>query len=243
MKSVLMGSLLAAWVVSPAFGVIIPVNDDTQIQEDAPDSAFGPAVTLVAQSSVDVTDFAPFRPAYKQPLMEFTIGNTAATSANLTMTVVTARGAFNGNLYAAPYEFSEDTLTWTGFWGANDGTDASLNGVSPANWANDPVNTQTPYDTVLNWSRLSTNIAVLGATAGTHSIDVTAFYNAHLGQTVTFAIWEWQPINNNAVSWQSKQNTGGLGPVLDVVEVPEPTALLLLAMGGWMLPLRRRRRA
>jgi PEP-CTERM motif len=72
--------------------------------------------------------------------------------------------------------------------------------------------------------------------------DLKAFYNANLSSTITVLFEPAFPSTGNENRWVSKEGSGGsttTSPLLTVTEVPEPTTLLLLALGGSLLARKR----
>jgi len=176
--------------------------------------------------------------AYKQTFMEFTLGTALAASATFKIVCQTAFVGLDGVVYGKQFQFDgagkPDPITWRKKWGPWTAFDP------------DTINPFTQVDT--GWTDLGAlignNILLynLGSTTGEHTFDLTAFYNAHRGQTITIAFWGTNPINDNAVKWYSSRNTAGQhAPQIDWTPVPEPATLTVLSLLT-MAMLRRRSR-
>jgi hypothetical protein len=100
-------------------------------------------------------------------------------------------------------------------------------------------------------AQFNSTLATINVTAtGWQLIDVTAWYNARLGQTTTLQLHGVQVSGFDFPIYEDRENTAfnthadntiaDAGPRL-VVVVPEPATLSLLALGGLCLAFRRRR--
>lgn len=80
--------------------------------------------------------------------------------------------------------------------------------------------------------------------AGNFSLDVTGFYNAHLGDIVTFKLEGLAGGSGDGPIFVDREGTNGqdpaLGPRLDVAPIPEPSCLLLMSFGAALLAMQRR---
>jgi hypothetical protein len=102
------------------------------------------------------------------------------------------------------------------------------------------------------WSTISTitiNPGGTGDPVGWYSFDITSFYNARLGQTTclllrgSFTGYDFPLLEDRegTAYLNGSQNTlANSGPQIEITVVPEPSSLVLLAMGGLVVWLRRR---
>jgi len=103
-----------------------------------------------------------------------------------------------------------------------------------------------PTDSVFN----STITTIQVTTVGWQTIDVTSWYNARLGQTTTLALRGVQVSGYDFPIYEDREGSAYAnhadntilsgGPLLEIVVVPEPSSVVLLAVGSLFLWLRRR---
>ncbi len=237
-------SALAAVVLlsgaGQSYGLIISPNDDTFINEQAKD-AVQDAPTLAA-AGIFMKNQSGFRRA---GFMEYTIPNVTATSATFNATYFRSQtagstGAWTfrlaGSTTAA--SFDETLVTWNN---AN-----AAGGINSATY----VYNQTGI--------VGGDVALGGGNSGTDgkdvtpnvpvSVDITAYFNAHQGQTIVFKMTSISSSSSTTAggSFQDRElsrsmtGTGAIpaGPFIEYV--PEPASLTLLVLGSaWVL----RRRA
>ena len=159
---------------------------------------------------------------------EFTLGTVPATSATLSLYEY-----WEGGLIGNPGV--DGTTTIKGAVASFDESDNSAASLSDG-----------------SWPALGSFGISLGNEIGFYNVDITSFYNANLGETVTFAIrfaGSGAPGSGDGPIFEDRELTafwGGISseadgaPLLNVEEIPEPTCLLLLAGGLCVLPRRRK---
>ncbi len=211
--------LLVAGFSTASYGLTIPAAADASVNRattaiDTPDN--GETLNLAYNG----TNGRVLRTSH----IQFALGTEAATQASLNVYGVTLPGNaypganVNGEVYGKVGSFDEATLTWRIMWGGD---------VNP-DWT--------------GWTYLGDlhDLADMQQNNIYGSMDITAFYNAHLGETVHIAMRNTTPTNSTVVKFASKESTlGNVGPYLDVV--PEPVSLLLLAVGMALVPRRTRK--
>ena len=149
------------------------------------------------------------------------------------------------------------------YWGANMGGGGNPAGNGSLRLRATPVGTPvtitepaTTLDTT--WvpptdAQFTSTITTINVTAvGWQSIDVTAWYNARLGQTTTLQFHGAQVAGFDFPIYEDRENTAfttganntiaDAGPRL-VIVVPEPATFSLVGLGALTLFLRRRRSA
>jgi hypothetical protein len=202
--------------------------------------------------------------------MEYTLGNVAATSASMSIYNYWANGDPNrfvtGWIYIRgtndpAYDFAEGAgNTYPGTPSPfNDGTFS----YSAVDFNNPPDPLPVPVSNPNaggGWQDLGTAAEVWGDGAGAETgwfdFDITDFYNANLGETVTLSIRFVNRYSNSTEgpifedrengAWVNRAVVRGTaelensGPRITVEPVPEPASLALVLLGG-MLPLLGRR--
>ena len=156
---------------------------------------------------------------------------------------------------------SSATFMIYNYWGANMGGQGNAAGNGTLRLRATPTDTPltitepsssmvtdwvAPLDTAFN----STITTITVTTVGWQLIDVTAWYNARLGQTTTLALRGAQtggfdfPIyedrEGSAYANLADNTIANSGPRLDIVAIPEPSAVALLGVGSFLFWLRRR---
>lgn len=229
-------------VASWASAITIYPNDDTFIDETAKDTVRD------APTNPAAGIFMKNQTGYRRAgFMEFTIPNVTVTSATFNATYFRSQtagstGAWTFRLAgsATPADFDENTLTW-----------------NIAN-ATGGINNSASY-TYNQTGIVGGDVALSGGNSGTDGkdvtpnvpvvVDITAYFNAHKGETIVFKMTSIAASNNSTAggSFQDRElsrsmtATGAIpaGPFIEYI--PEPAAGLLLVVGS--LGLRRRRRA
>ena len=78
-----------------------------------------------------------------------------------------------------------------------------------------------------------------------YSLNITSFYNANLGKTITFSLVPRANESGNGPKFEDREGSMGygtaFGPRLDVAEIPEPATMLLLSTGLGLMIRRRRK--
>lgn len=223
--------------VTPSFGQTIFADDDVFVESD--NLTFTNAYDGLVQSPQIVFGLAAANgvaTGRRRSFIEFTLGNAPVTSA---------------------------TFMIYNYWGANMGGGGNPAGNGSLRLRATPVGTPltftepvVPLDTA--WaipqdaSFTSTITTITVNTVGWQTIDVTSWYNARLGQTTTLLLRGAQTAGFDFPIYEDRENTAFLtganntianaGPRIEIVAVPEPTGLSLLALGGGLLILIRRRR-
>ena len=78
-----------------------------------------------------------------------------------------------------------------------------------------------------------------------YTLDVTTWYNANLGNTMSMFLTRDSQPSGSGVVFEDKEGSltgegATYGPSLDVTEVPEPATMLLLGLGGLALIRKKR---
>lgn len=161
----------------------------------------------------------------RRAYVEFVLDSTPATSATLNLYSAwnkeTAPVNVNVQITGGPGAFNEDTVE-----------EPEINAIEAGFSPTLPQNT-FHVDNTPQW----------------YSLDITSFYNAHLGQTVTMAIRVVGAIPADGPIFADHEGTtmldatipftGGTGFGPNIEWVPEPASLLLLVLGAGLI----RRRA
>ena len=147
------------------------------------------------------------------------------------------------------------------YWGANMGGQGNAAGNGSlrlrATPTGTPITITEPLSPVVtDWvapadtSFTSTITTINVTTTGWYSIDVTAWYNARLGQTTTLALRGQQVSGYDFPIYEDREGSAyangadntiaNSGPRLEIVAVPEPSAIALLAVGSLLCYFRRR---
>lgn len=225
--------LLGALWAGSASGAIIAPNDDTYVR--ASSSARGINYDMPGGSGAGGLLMKNQTGDQYVTLIEYTIPNTAVTSATFNATYFrswASNVAWSFRLQGVVASFDESTLTYN-------------TGYSGSALQNGPFTVLTGAD-----------IAMPGGTTGVGNqdldppilitVDITSFFNANLGQTVSFrcASTTSSSIGNAGGSFEdrelSRTGNANYAPFLAYTPVPEPASALLV-LGA--LPLIRRRRA
>jgi hypothetical protein len=218
-----MGAIcLVGLMAVPALGLMITPNDDVTVVRNSPDGTDnGERLFLLYNNKV--VGGMPNNRVLKTAHLEFALDSEAVAQATLNLFALELPGSPTGTntfgyVYGRVGQFTETTATWNNMWGGD---------VNP-DWS--------------GWTLLGDvqEFATQQAVQVYGSMDITAFYNANLGQTVHIAMQNSTPINGvNPVSFASKENTTpNSTPYIDAV-VPEPVSLMLLALGSVFLCRRR----
>ena len=127
------------------------------------------------------------------------------------------------------------------YWDATGAIDVRLRG-NEFDFSETALNDTNKPDTSA-WPILIDSFAVTDA--GPFSLDVTSFYNANLGRTVSFKLEGLAGGTGDGPIFVDREGTNGqdpaLGPRLQLALIPEPHGLLLLGIGLLGLRLVRRR--
>ncbi len=231
---------------SSASALVLTTTGDVSVDRNAPATNFD-GLQLQVQTQGGGTS----NPR-KMGFVQFTLGNTQAASVRLSARTA---GGTNGSrfvggyMFAKAFSFDQTTLTYNNsFLSAMPGGTVTLADV-------------TSYIASQGWTQLDpgdgTNVLFqLGQgvadtvfdTSGLPALetDLKNFYNANLGSTISLLFVSSAPINGNQMNWRDMENAAvQVPPVppyfqLAVVEVPEPAAAVLLAMGALLVRPRRR---
>jgi hypothetical protein len=234
--SAVLGMLALGLAESTSQAQIIYANDDVYVETSA-DGTVTTAYNGSVQGSQVVFGLAAANgvaSGRRRSFIEFTLGSDPVASA---------------------------TFSIYNYWGANMGGGGNPAGSGSLRLRATPVATPvtitepvTSVDTT--WvaptdAQFTSNINTINVNAvGWWTIDVTAWYNARLGQTTTLQLHGVQvsgfdfPIyedrENSAFLNHSDNTIANAGPHIEITPVPEPGALSMLAVGG-LLVLRRRK--
>ncbi len=249
------GMILAGAVMilsaGPAWGQQILANDDCflfRTTPGSPDDVPWNTMRLVVSRSGGSGGVGGT--PLKIPFIEFTLGATTAAAVTCNLFCEQANANVTGNIYAKVMDFDQTTATYLNTIGTDAPDDNPTNGYfRPGNgWTEispvpPPPQTDPPSGTV----------NTLGNSTGWKSFDMTAYYNAHPGETITIAITNLLPVMGQEIRWRSMENTTapGLGawtPYLnvqlnppeclwEVSPTPTTTAYVLAALTPQSYPI------
>ncbi len=215
---------ISAIAQHPAMGAIILANDDTYLDQTA-------STTVRDYPGISQTGGILMKGqtgSQRIGIIEFTLPNVTVTSATLNVLHIRSWAANTSwvmRVFGKVADFDENTITWSNSPGVGD-TGAGSGAV-----------------------QLGPDLTMAGGNSGQDvsppqwkTIDITAFFNANKGQTVTFVL---KNTDNNSqkggtVEDREGARTGNPANAPYIEWVPEPASLALLA-GGMALALRRRR--
>lgn len=215
--------LLGALWAGSASGAIIYANDDTYLdQQNGNTNRDNPGTGLLSTAGILMKNQTGQQ---RIGLMEFTLPNTAVTGATINVYYFrswSAGVAWTMQISGKAASFDETTITWNNASGITGGT--------------------TNIGPVQNMPGGNSGQDVVPGLW--YSVDMTSFFNANLGQTVTLVLRSTSSTSSGTaggtVEDREASRTGNTANVPYISYVPEPASALLL-LGA--LPLIRRRRA
>jgi hypothetical protein len=177
--------------------------------------------------------------------LEFQLGNTAATS--VTLSIKTAGGTNGtrfggGHIFAKAFSFDQTTLTYSNsFLGAMPGGTVSHADVSSYIVGQGWTHLGPSHGTDALFELAQGTASTVYDTSGLADFqtDLLNFHNANLGSTISFLFVPSHPMNGNNLNWRDLENLD-IPARLTVEEVPEPAAVVLLAIGAMLVRPRRK---
>lgn len=234
---------VVAVVTGAAPAATISANDDTYIDQVNPGSVRD-APTLASAGLYTKTSSGQNRSIF----MEYTIPNVTAASATFNATyfrsqrVGVTAGAWTLDIAGSttPAAFDESTLTYTIANQAGQINDPLTYTYSSLGTVNLPGGNGT--GTTSQQQDVVPNIPI--------SLDITAYFNAHQGETITFKLRSTTSGDYGGSLQDREQsrvmtstNVAGqipAAPFIEYTPVPEPATALLLAGGAFLLRRRAR---
>lgn len=237
--SIILGMAALAFAPAPIFGDILFPNDDVFVETAADGSVTNTYDGHVVSSQITFGLAASNgnTAGRRRSYMEFTLGSDMVGSATLSI-----YNYWGANMGGGGNPAANTTLRLRGT-----GVGAPLQITEPASSL---VTDFVPPD---NTNFTTTIVSALTVTnVGWYSFDITSWYNVRLGETTTlslrgattggfdFALFEDR--EGTAFMNGSENTLANSGPRIETTPIPEPTALLLLPVGGLLLLVSRRRR-
>lgn len=235
----IVATVAALTVVNAASALVITPNDDTYINESTgyKDTVHDSPIPAGSNNTITGIYLKGASGTRRAGFMEYTIPNHAVTSATFNLTYFRSQSAGTAGNWTfrllgsnAPASFDENTLTWN--------TAVAAGGINSSAYV---------------YNQLGSDVALQGGNSGDGkdvtpnvpvSIDITAYFNAHQGETVTFKLSCVTTSSGGGGSFQDRELSRSMGsgavPAGPFIEyIPEPATALLLVLGSLGL-LRRR---